>query len=77
MLVIVILTYVVALGRLSHIVAGSAEAAYAVAAGAASLGDYGLRFVLPTLLGNVTGGVALVALLNYAQVAPELGDIEG
>jgi hypothetical protein len=24
----------------------------------------------PTLLGNVMGGVALVAVLNYGQVAP-------
>jgi formate/nitrite transporter FocA (FNT family) len=68
-LVIVLLTWVVALGRLSHIVAGSAEAAYAVLTGAANLADYGLRFWLPTLLGNTAGGVALVAMLNHAPVS--------
>jgi hypothetical protein len=26
------------------------------------------RFVLPTLLGNIIGGVLLVAMLNYAQI---------
>jgi formate/nitrite transporter FocA (FNT family) len=36
--------------------------------------DYLVRFFAPTLLGNVVGGVALVAVLNYGQVAPELED---
>ncbi|MFL5214177.1 MAG: formate/nitrite transporter family protein, partial [Microvirga sp.] len=35
-------------------------------------GDYLTRFFVPTLLGNVVGGVALVAVLNYGQVAPEI-----
>lgn len=28
-------------------------------------------FILPTLIGNSIGGVSLVAVLNYAQVASE------
>jgi formate/nitrite transporter FocA (FNT family) len=70
--VIIIITYVVALGDFSHIIAGSVDAFYLVATGAATFGDYMSRFFLPTLLGNVTGGVALVAVLNYGQVAPEI-----
>jgi len=31
-------------------------------------GDLLLRYTLPTLLGNVLGGVSLVAALNHAQV---------
>jgi hypothetical protein len=31
-----------------------------------------LRFLLPTLIGNTIGGVALVAFLNHAPLAPEL-----
>ena len=37
--------------------------------GAATIGDYGWRFLAPTLLGNVVGGTALAALLNHAPVA--------
>jgi formate/nitrite transporter FocA (FNT family) len=70
--VILLLTYVVALCSLSHIVAGSAEAAYAVLRGGVPLGDCVMGFLVPTLLGNVIGGVALVALLNHAPLSKEL-----
>jgi formate/nitrite transporter FocA (FNT family) len=69
--VIMLLTYVVALGTLPHIIAGSVEAAFAVFSGNASVGDYFIHFLAPTLLGNTIGGVALAALLNYAPLAPE------
>jgi formate/nitrite transporter FocA (FNT family) len=72
-LVIVALTYAVALARLSHIIAGSTEAAFAVLSGGAPFSDYAVGFFLPTLFGNTIGGVLLVALLNHAPVAPELG----
>lgn len=71
-LIIVIITYMVGLGGFTHIIAGSVDAAYLVQIGEATLADYVTRFFLPTLIGNVTGGVALVAALNYGQVAPEL-----
>ncbi len=71
-LVIIILTYVVSIGHLSHIIAGSVEAAFYWFFGHGSIGDYVLRFLIPTLLGNTLGGVALVALLNHAPLAPEL-----
>lgn len=67
--VIVVLTYVIGLGSLSHVIAGSVDALYAVAAGAASWSHYALFFLLPAFLGNSVGGVLLVSLLNYAQVA--------
>ena len=70
--VIVFLTYVVALGGFTHIVAGSVEAAYAVFSGNASLAQYCVGFVLPTLIGNTIGGAALVALLNHAPLASQL-----
>lgn len=72
LLVIMLLTYVVAIGGFSHIIAGSVEAAFAVFAGDASVRDYLVRFFLPTILGNTLGGVALVALLNHAPLAPDL-----
>jgi len=69
---VMIMTYVVALGEFSHIVAGSVECAYLVQRGQASTAQYGYDFFLPTLLGNILGGTTLVALLNYGQVAAEL-----
>jgi formate/nitrite transporter FocA (FNT family) len=77
-LIIGLLTWVVALGKLSHIIAGSAEAAYGVWTGAASIADYLMKFFVPTLIGNLIGGVALVAMLNHAPVREEMGsDPEG
>jgi formate-nitrite transporter family protein len=71
-IVIIVITYVVALGGFAHIVAGSVDAFYLVETGEAGWHDYLWRFFLPTFLGNVVGGVTLVAVLNYGQVAPEL-----
>ena len=71
-LIIVLLTYTVSLGKLSHIIAGSSEAAFAVIAGGAPWADYLWRFLLPTLIGNTIGGVLLVAIVNHAQVTSEL-----
>lgn len=71
-LIIILITYMVALSGLSHIIAGSVDCAFLVQTGVASWGDFFLRFFAPTLLGNIVGGVALVAALNYGQVAPEV-----
>ncbi len=68
--IIVIITALIGLGELSHVIAGSVESLYAVTTGSASWGAYFGQFLIPTLLGNIIGGVPLVALLNHAQVAP-------
>ena len=72
LLLIMVLTYVVAIAHFSHIIAGSVEAAYNVFTGAIGVGDYFTRFLIPTLLGNTIGGVSLVAILNHAPVRGEL-----
>ncbi|PSO13917.1 formate/nitrite transporter family protein [Bradyrhizobium sp. MOS003] len=72
--IIVVMTYVVALGGFAHIVAGSVECAFLVQSGRASLAQYVMDFFTPTLLGNILGGTTLVALLNYGQVASEIDD---
>ena len=72
LLTVLIITYVVSLGRLSHVIAGTVESAYAVFTGLASMGDFVTSFLVPTLLGNTLGGVALVGLLNHAAIAPEI-----
>jgi formate-nitrite transporter family protein len=66
--IIIGMTYIVGLAGLTHIVAGSVEVLFLVMTGAKTwiscLGGY----MLPTLIGNTLGGVALVSALNHAQV---------
>ena len=66
--IIVIMTYVVGLAGLTHIVAGSAEVLFLVMIGAKSWISFVGGYVVPTLIGNILGGVALVSALNHAQV---------
>ncbi len=71
-LVIILLTYVVAMCQFPHIIAGSVEAAYGVFTGHATVGAYLEKFLAPVFLGNVIGGTALAALLNHAPVASDM-----
>lgn len=66
--IIIILTYVIGLGQFNHIIAGSTTLFYLVWRGALSWGAYFWTFFVPTLLGNIVGGVALVAALGHGQV---------
>ena len=52
-----------------HSIAGAVEAFYAALTGLTSWGTALLGFELPALLGNIVGGVVLVAMLNHAQAA--------
>jgi len=54
-----------------HSIAGSVEAFYRAVSGSAGWGEMLGGFVAPALLGNAVGGILLVALFNYAQVAEE------
>ncbi|MDX6270964.1 MAG: formate-nitrite transporter family protein [Acidobacteriota bacterium] len=66
--VIIIITYVVGLGHFSHIIAGAVETFALAAAGQASWMTVLGRYIVPTLAGNILGGVMLVATLNHAQI---------
>lgn len=70
--IIGIVTYVVSICELSHVIAGSGEAADMVLRGEGHVADYLGRFLAPTLVGNVLSGVALVGLLNHASIVPEM-----
>ena len=54
-----------------HSIAGSVSAFVRAWAGDAGLGQMLGEFIVPALIGNVVGGVVLVALLNHGQVKPE------
>jgi formate-nitrite transporter family protein len=70
--VVVMMTWLIAAGGFTHVVAGSTEAFMLALNGGlgfwAMLGD----FFVPVLIGNVVGGTALFAMLAYAQVVQEI-----
>lgn len=66
--VIIIMTWLIGAASLAHVVVGSVETSYLMWAGAASVGTYLGHFMLPALIGNIIGGVGLVALVNHMQV---------
>ena len=72
LMVIILITYIIGLCGFPHIVAGMVDVAFLLQMGEASVRDFFVGFFIPTLLGNVIGGVALVAVLNYGQVVPEI-----
>ena len=70
--VVILITYLIALGDFTHIVAGAVEANLLVLLGDITAGEMVVHFLLPTLAGNIAGGTALFALISYAQVREEL-----
>jgi formate/nitrite transporter FocA (FNT family) len=52
-----------------HSIAGAVEAFYRSAMGDAPWSQMIFRFEIPAILGNIVGGVVLVALLNHGQVS--------
>jgi len=62
----------VSIAGFAHIIADSVDVSFLIFLDQASVADYLWRFFAPTLLGNIVGGVTLVAVLNYGQVAGEV-----
>jgi len=71
-LVIVAVTWLIAAAKFSHVIAGSAESAFAAYHGAITVSAYVVGFLVPALIGNSIGGVVFVAMLNHAQVKEEI-----
>jgi len=70
--IIATLAYVIALGDLAHVIAGSTEVFLLVLAGELGAITAVVSYLLPALVGNVIGGTGLFALLAYGQVRAEL-----
>jgi formate/nitrite transporter FocA (FNT family) len=66
--IIVMITYLIGLGDFNHIIAGSNKMFFQVVTGAETWGAFLTHFFAPTLLGNIVGGVSMVAFLGHAQV---------
>jgi formate/nitrite transporter FocA (FNT family) len=71
-LMIVIVTYIIGLGGMSHVIAGSTELFVLVLSGELGLATAVLGGILPALAGNVLGGTGIFAALTYAQVREEI-----
>ncbi|MEN3340218.1 MAG: formate-nitrite transporter family protein [Acidobacteriota bacterium] len=58
---------VVGIGEFSHVIAGSTEVLVLVARGETTLRHFFGAYLLPTLIGNIVGGVPLVAAFAHGQ----------
>ncbi len=71
-LIVLTLTYAIALGDFTHVVAGAAEAFLLLFNGQIGVGQTLGGIILPALIGNIIGGTGLFAILAHAQVRQEL-----
>lgn len=69
--IIIMMTWVIGLGHFSHVISGSLEVFALAAANELDWARALVGFTLPALVGNIVGGVTLVAFLNHAQVASD------
>jgi formate/nitrite transporter FocA (FNT family) len=71
-LIIVLITWLIAAGDFTHIIAGSVEMWGLLFADRLGTGAAALAFFLPVLAGNVAGGTAVFAFLAWGQVKAEV-----
>ncbi len=69
---IVLFTWLIALGDFTHIIAGSVEMAYLMVQGDLAIGPAVFGFFLPVLAGNVVGGTLVFTMLTWAQIRHEV-----
>ncbi|TPW30243.1 formate/nitrite transporter family protein [Pararhizobium mangrovi] len=69
--VIIMFTYLIAIGGFTHVIAGSTELFLLALSGDATIG-HSAALIGATLVGNIAGGTGLFALLAYGQVVNEL-----
>lgn len=72
--VIILMTWLIALGDTTHIVVGSVEILYLVFNGTLHWGDFIWPFALPTLAGNICGGTFIFALMSHAQIRNDMSN---
>lgn len=70
--IIILMTWLVALGDLAHIVVGSVEIFYLVFNGEIPWQQFIWPFALPTLAGNIIGGTFIFALISHAQIRNDM-----
>ncbi|MEX5384443.1 formate/nitrite transporter family protein [Cronobacter muytjensii] len=70
--VIILMTWLIALGNTTHIVVGTVEILYLVFNGTIHWSEFFWPFALPTLAGNIIGGTFIFALLSHAQIRNDM-----
>jgi formate/nitrite transporter FocA (FNT family) len=70
--IIALMTWLIAVGGFTHIVAGSMESYLLIFSGEWAWWRMIAEFMIPVLIGNMIGGTALFALIAYAQVMDEI-----
>jgi Formate/nitrite family of transporters len=71
-IVIILMTWLIALADTTHIVVGSVEIFYLIFSGALPWQEFIWPFALPTLAGNICGGTFIFALLSHAQIRNDM-----
>ncbi|MCW9443058.1 formate/nitrite transporter family protein [Klebsiella oxytoca] len=71
-MVIILMTWLIALADTTHIVVGSVEIFYLVFNGTLPWQEFIWPFALPTLAGNICGGTFIFALLSHAQIRNDM-----
>ncbi|WP_226572206.1 formate/nitrite transporter family protein [Mangrovibacter yixingensis] len=66
--VIILMTWLMALSHTAHIVVGSVEILYLAMRDVIPWHDFFWPFALPTLAGNILGGTFIFALLSHVQI---------
>lgn len=69
---IILFTWLIALGDFTHIVAGSVEMAFLVVQGMLGFNQAVFGFFLPVFFGNVVGGTVIFTMLAYAQIRADV-----
>lgn len=72
--VIILMTWLIALADTTHIVVGAVEIFYLIFNGDLHWREFIWPFALPTLAGNICGGTFIFALLSHAQIRNDMGN---
>lgn len=70
--VIILMTWLIALADTTHIVVGAVEIFYLIFNGNIHWSEFFWPFALPTLAGNICGGTFIFALLSHAQIRNDM-----
>lgn len=71
-LVIIVMTYLIALADFAHVIAGMTEASLLVLSGNLGLVAAVAGFLLPATIGNLLGGAVFFTILTWVQIRTEL-----
>ncbi|MFK7763825.1 MAG: formate/nitrite transporter family protein [Roseobacter sp.] len=72
--IIILFTWLIALGDFTHIVAGSVEMAFLLVQAEIGVNQAVFGFFIPVLIGNIVGGTVIFTMLTWAQVQPEVAE---